>query len=47
MGSVRRAYSPERMMGSVGVVAPATFSMVMPKAFAGTPLGSLGSTSEA
>jgi hypothetical protein len=34
-------------MGSVGVEEPAAFSMVMPKAFAGTPLGSLGSTSDA
>jgi hypothetical protein len=46
-GSVRLVYSPERMMGRVGVVAPATFSIVMPKAFAGTLLGILGNTSEA
>jgi hypothetical protein len=40
-------YSPERRMGRVGVAEPATLSMVMPKAFAGTPLGRRGSTSEA
>jgi hypothetical protein len=40
-------YSPERMIGAVGVLEPPAFSMVMPKALAGTPVGSLGSTTEA
>src|SRR3954454_22790263 len=40
-------YSPESRMGRVGVAAPAAFSIVMPKALAGTPLGRRGSTSEA
>jgi hypothetical protein len=40
-------YSPERTIGGVGVFAPPAFSIVMPKPFAGTPLGSCGSTTEA
>jgi hypothetical protein len=47
VGAVKRAYSPERMIGAVGVLEPPAFSMVMPKALAGTPLGILGSTTEA
>ena len=43
----RGNYSPERTMGMVGVLAPPAFSMVMPKALAGTPLGSVGRTTEA
>ena len=43
----RGAYSPERTMGMVGVSEPPAFSMVMPKALAGTPLGSVGRTTEA
>ena len=43
----RGAYSPERTMGRVGVLEPPAFSIVMPKALAGTPLGSVGRTTEA
>jgi hypothetical protein len=43
----RGTYSPERTMGMVGVLEPPAFSMVMPKALAGTPLGSVGRTTEA
>jgi len=45
--SPERDYSPERTMGRVGVLEPPAFSMVMPKALAGTPLGSVGRTTEA
>jgi hypothetical protein len=34
-------------MGGVGVLEPPAFSTVMPKALAMTPLGSVGSTTEA
>src|ERR1700733_8843451 len=36
--------APERMIGAVGVAEPPSFSMVMPKALAGTPTGSGGKT---
>jgi len=41
------AYSPDKTMGGVGVLEPPAFSMVIPKALAATPLGSVGSTTEA
>ncbi len=37
-----RRYSPTRMIGSVGLVEPPAASIVTPKAFASTPLGSGG-----
>src|SRR4051812_21498022 len=35
--------APARMIGAVGVAEPSAFSIVTPNAFAGTPLGKVGS----